>query len=59
MAKAKQYTIRGGKYDPTWIKAVAMAIHTEKLEPEELEFWFENDWSQQDMARELYKRLKD
>ena len=57
MAKKKMYVIRGDKYDPTWIKAVAMAIHLDKLDPAELEFWYENNWTQEEMAKELYKRI--
>ncbi len=58
MAKEKRYYLPEAEYDPTFIKALAMAIHTEQLEPEELEYWFENEWTQIKMAKELYKRLK-
>ena len=53
------YKLKAGKYDPTLIKAIAMAIHLELLEPAELEYWQENRKSQEDMARELYERIKN
>ena len=54
----KIYKLKAGKYDPTFIKAIAMAIHLEILEPAELEFWQEGRRSQEDMSRELYTRIK-
>lgn len=58
MAK-KPYYMPEGKYDPTFLKALAMAVHLDKLEPEELEYWFEAEWTQVQMSKELYKRIKE
>lgn len=59
MAKTKQYYLKEGNYDPTFLKALAMAVHLEKLEPEELEYWIDDEWTQLKMSQELYKRIKD
>lgn len=59
MAKKKLFYLAEGNYDPTFLKALACAVHMECLEPEELEFWIEENWSQEKMAKEMYKRIKD
>ena len=58
MAK-KLYRLPDAKYDPTFRKALAMCIHIEKLEPAELDFWFENGVKQAVMAKEMYARIVD
>jgi len=56
MAK-KLYRLPEAKYDPTFIKALAMAIHLNLLEPGELEYWQDEGFSQAKMAKELYDRI--
>lgn len=58
MAKVKYYTLPEGKYHPTFLKALAMAAHTETLDPSELDYWFETEWTQLEMAKEIYERVK-
>ena len=57
--KLKKYYLPEAEYDTTFLKALACAVHCEKLEPEELEYWFEEDWSLEKMAKEMYRRVKD
>lgn len=54
----KLYTLREGEYDPTFLKALAIAVHLNKLDPAELEYWLAEERTQQWMAVELYKRFK-
>jgi hypothetical protein len=56
--KAKRYRLPDGAYDPTFLKALACAIHVDKLDPSELEFWFEDGRDQVWIAKELYSRVK-
>lgn len=57
MAKDKFFRFPDRAFDPTVLKAIAMAIHMELLEPEELAFWFEHNWSNDRIAKVLYKRV--
>lgn len=36
-----------------------MAVHLDRLEPNELEYFFEQKWTQSEIAKELYKRIKE
>lgn len=56
--KTKKYYLPEAEYDPTFLKALACAVHCDVLEPEELEYWFENEWTHLKMAKEMYKRVK-
>ena len=53
----KLYRIKSGRYSSSFIKAVAMAIHREVLEPEELEYMLTN-MGQPEITQILYERVK-
>jgi hypothetical protein len=48
-----------GEYNTTFLKAVAMAVHIDKLSPAELQYFFDEGWSQSRISKELYKRIKE
>lgn len=48
-----------GEYNPTFLKAVAMASHIGRLSPTELQYFFDEGWSQAKIAKELYERIID
>lgn len=52
------YRLPTGEYNSTFLKALAMAVHLKKLDPSELEYFFAQSWSQSEIAKELYKRIK-
>lgn len=52
------YYFPKGEYSSQFLKAVAMANHVGKLDPTELQYWFDNNWSQREITLELYNRVK-
>jgi hypothetical protein len=53
------FTLPKNDYHPSFLKALAMAVHRNKLTPTELDYFFENKWTQLEIAKELYKRVKN
>jgi len=59
MSKGKDwYYFPKGEYSSQFLKAVAMANHMGKLDPAELQYWFDNKWSQKEITVALYNRVK-
>lgn len=59
MSRGKDwYHFPKGEYSPQFLKAVAMANHMGMLDPAELKYWFENNWTQREMTVALYNRVK-
>jgi hypothetical protein len=52
------YHLPKGEYKDQFLKALAMAVHCKMLEPSELQYWFDNKWTQDEMTKEMYKRVK-
>lgn len=52
------YYFPKGEYSSQFLKAVAMANHVGKLDPSELQYWFDNNWSQKEITVALYNRVK-
>jgi hypothetical protein len=59
MVDKEWYHLPKGEYHSTFLKAVAMAVHRKVLDPSELQYFFDQKWSQDEIAKELYKRVKD
>ena len=53
----KRFSLHG-EYDVTFIEALACAVHLKLIEPEELVYFFERKWSNKEIAKELYDRVK-
>jgi hypothetical protein len=53
------YHLPKGEYNTQFLKALAMAVHCEVLDPSELEYWFDNHWSLKEMTVEMFKRVKE
>lgn len=53
------YYLPKGEYDSQFLKALAMAVHCDLLDPSELQYWFKNNWTLKDMTLEMYNRVKD
>lgn len=59
MSKGKDwYYFPKGEYSAQFLKAVAMANHVGKLDPAELQYWFDAKWSQKEITVALYNRVK-
>lgn len=52
------YDLPEGKYHPTFLKALACAIHVDKLTPNELAYMF-TTMTQYEIAVILYERVKN
>lgn len=46
------------QYDSQFLKALAMAVHCEVLDPSELQYWFDSKWTLQEMTVEMYNRVR-
>ena len=59
MPKSKEwYHLHTGEYSSQFLKALAMAVHTGKLDSSELQYWFDSKWTQKEITVELYNRVK-
>lgn len=52
------YHLPKGEYNSTFLKALAMAVHEHKLDPSELQYFFDQKWTQYEISKELYDRVK-
>jgi hypothetical protein len=52
------YRLPSGEYSDRFLKCLAMAVHRKKLSPSELAYFFQEGWSQDKIAKELYERVK-
>jgi hypothetical protein len=58
VSKDRWYHLPKGEYPPQFLKALAMAVHRNVLDPSELDYWFSNNWSVREMTVEMYNRVK-
>jgi hypothetical protein len=58
VAKDQWYTLPKGEYPAQFLKALAMASHVGAVDPAELAYWFNNNWTHKEMTVEMYNRVK-
>jgi hypothetical protein len=52
------YRLPSAEYNVTFLKALAIASHMKLLDPSELQYFFDQNWTQLEIAKELYNRIK-
>lgn len=61
MAKSKGdgwYFLPSHEYPAQFLKALAMASHAGKIDPAELQYFFDSKWTIREITVELYNRVK-